>query len=268
MLLRRVMENVNDQNWFAVALDFGIVVGGILLAFQLQTWGEERAVSERAQQSLVQLYQESEEILDDWTSAVELYDRSIEIQDRVVAALHSGDRSGVNDEELQRALSTITHFPTISPPRRTYDELRNAGLLREINAPEALSKVSEYYEQHEFIQGQIVFFRPDSTDQLRLRYGRGMNSHYDATNLTRRRIEIDFDSLAADPLYLDAVSDMLRNLIIFQFYRRGTMHIAAEMCTALAEAVGETCQAYAAYEEWRELPEWQMRNVPPREDRE
>jgi len=268
MLLRRVMENVNDQNWFAVALDFGIVVGGILLAFQLQTWGEERATATRAEQSLVQLYQESEEILDDWTSAIDLYDRSIEIQDRVVAALFSGDRSGVNDEELERALSGITHYLTISPPRRTYDELRSAGLLREIDAPEALGKVSEYYEQLEFIQGQIVFFRPDSTDQLGLRYGRGMNRHYDATNMTRRRIEIDFDALAADPLYLDTVSDMLRNLIVFQFYRRGTMQIAAEMCTALAEAVGETCEAYATYEEVRELPEWQTRDVPPRQDRE
>ena len=40
MLLRRITQHVKDQNWFAVALDFFIVVLGILIAFQITTWNE------------------------------------------------------------------------------------------------------------------------------------------------------------------------------------------------------------------------------------
>lgn len=42
MILRRLTKHVNDQNWFAVALDFFIVVVGILLAFQITNWSEAR----------------------------------------------------------------------------------------------------------------------------------------------------------------------------------------------------------------------------------
>ena len=42
MLLRRVIEHVKTQNWTAVALDFLIVVVGILIAFQITEWSEAR----------------------------------------------------------------------------------------------------------------------------------------------------------------------------------------------------------------------------------
>ena len=35
MILRRITKHVKDQNWFAVALDFFIVIAGILIAFQI-----------------------------------------------------------------------------------------------------------------------------------------------------------------------------------------------------------------------------------------
>ena len=40
MLLRRITQNVKDQNWFAVFLDFFIVVVGILIAFQINAWSD------------------------------------------------------------------------------------------------------------------------------------------------------------------------------------------------------------------------------------
>ena len=42
MLLRSITKHVRDQNWFAVALDFVIVVAGILIAFQITNWSEAR----------------------------------------------------------------------------------------------------------------------------------------------------------------------------------------------------------------------------------
>lgn len=42
MLFRRISIHVKDQNWFAVGLDFFIVVAGILIAFQITEWDAER----------------------------------------------------------------------------------------------------------------------------------------------------------------------------------------------------------------------------------
>ena len=42
MLLRSITKHVREQNWFAVGLDFFIVVVGILIAFQITNWSETR----------------------------------------------------------------------------------------------------------------------------------------------------------------------------------------------------------------------------------
>ena len=49
MLLRRVTQHVKDQNWFAVGLDFFIVVLGILIAFQITNWNETRQERQRTE---------------------------------------------------------------------------------------------------------------------------------------------------------------------------------------------------------------------------
>jgi len=235
-----------------------------LLAFQLQTWGEERAATERAEQSLHQLYEESEEALRYWVSRVARTDGRLELQDRVIAALNAGEPGELTEDEIIGALTGIGRYPTLSPPRRTYDELSSAGLLREIDAPEAMAALANYYEELDFIQGQINFFRPDDRN-----VDRGhLVSVYDTTRWSRQRIEADLEVMAADPEYLSTIVSEYRNMMMFQIYRREAMLAAAEMCAALAQAVGRTCEQYADYEEWSELPEWQMRNVPPREDRE
>lgn len=42
MLLRNITKHVKDQNWFAVSIDFFIVVAGILIALQITNWSEAR----------------------------------------------------------------------------------------------------------------------------------------------------------------------------------------------------------------------------------
>ena len=48
MISRRIKEHVRAQNWFAVGVDFLIVVVGILLAFQITEWAQGR--SDRARE--------------------------------------------------------------------------------------------------------------------------------------------------------------------------------------------------------------------------
>ena len=55
MLLRRITKHVTDQNWFAVFIDFLIVVTGILIAFQITSWSEARGESERVNEILYEL---------------------------------------------------------------------------------------------------------------------------------------------------------------------------------------------------------------------
>ena len=42
MLLRRISKHVKDENWFAVVLDFVIVVSGVFIGLQLGNWNDAR----------------------------------------------------------------------------------------------------------------------------------------------------------------------------------------------------------------------------------
>jgi len=53
MILRRLTKHVKDQNWFAVFLDFFIVVMGILIAFQITEWNDARSDNLRIERRLV-----------------------------------------------------------------------------------------------------------------------------------------------------------------------------------------------------------------------
>lgn len=60
MLLRSLSGHVKDQNWFAVGLDFLIVVFGIFIGFQLNNWNENRKLDDAYAQARVRLVSETE----------------------------------------------------------------------------------------------------------------------------------------------------------------------------------------------------------------
>lgn len=58
MILRRITQHVRDQNWFAVFIDFFIVVLGILLAFQVTEWSAQQAQKRALHVALERLHDE------------------------------------------------------------------------------------------------------------------------------------------------------------------------------------------------------------------
>ena len=50
MILTRLSRAIREQNWFAVALEFVIVIAGIVIGFQITAWNESRM--ERAMEAL------------------------------------------------------------------------------------------------------------------------------------------------------------------------------------------------------------------------
>ena len=49
MLLRRITQHVKEQNWFAVGIDFVIVVVGVFIGIQVANWNESRAERARGE---------------------------------------------------------------------------------------------------------------------------------------------------------------------------------------------------------------------------
>ncbi len=62
MLLRRITQHVKNQNWFAVFLDFIIVVAGVFIGLQVQDWAIEKKRLSSERQYLERLHDEVEQL--------------------------------------------------------------------------------------------------------------------------------------------------------------------------------------------------------------
>lgn len=78
MLLRRITKHFTDQNWFAVFLDFLIVVIGILIAFQITEWNEARAEKIRINEQLSSFREELVLSRDDLQNRKNYYNERLE----------------------------------------------------------------------------------------------------------------------------------------------------------------------------------------------
>jgi hypothetical protein len=58
MILSRISKALREQNWVAVAIEFVIVVAGVMLAFQITAWNQSRADREDEAASLRSLHDE------------------------------------------------------------------------------------------------------------------------------------------------------------------------------------------------------------------
>ena len=170
MILRRVIEHVTGQNWFAVALDFVIVVVGVVIGLQVSNWNASRA-DRRAKIEIVaaiadDIRREREELVAGRESAL----MSIRAANAALAAAgepqmvavrfptsksaqldyRSLDVSGLVLEPLDKDASawtwiTARYFPTASSA--AFDSLVSTGRLGIISNVELIRQLQRY-RQH------------------------------------------------------------------------------------------------------------------------
>jgi len=138
MILRRITQHVKDQNWFAVALDFVIVVVGILIAFQITEWNEARSERKLKGYYLERLHSDLTDTIDYLSINHKRSEAILEIINQFSGALNNPD---TDDSEL--ALKTTDYFArgtvllNFKVNRITFDDLSSSGNL-EILEPKAL----------------------------------------------------------------------------------------------------------------------------------
>ena len=104
MLLRSITQHVKDQNWFAVALDFFIVVAGILIAFQITHWNEENSNKAGLVHSLERLEKEVALNIENSNSILQIIERGRDDLELARDALSKCEASPKTTAALERSL--------------------------------------------------------------------------------------------------------------------------------------------------------------------
>jgi hypothetical protein len=143
MILRRITKHVKDQNWFAVALDFFIVVAGILIAFQITNWNEGRALKQRTNTLIERL--ETDFGSDVWV-AISLHNYHKQVYADALLVLNDiTGREPLSDEAFLISAYRATQFNRFSQTTGIYEELVSTGGLELVASTKMGATASLFY---------------------------------------------------------------------------------------------------------------------------
>jgi hypothetical protein len=158
MILRSLTRHVRDQNWFAVGLDFLIVVVGVFIGIQVANWNDERVQQARERLLLAELREEAIRNADAARSVGEGLRVGAASARRVLAKADDPDAGCAEDcWTIIVDMMHASQWQQISNRWTTYEELRRAGLPSDRRIIEAVETLLQ--TNHRTAQGLEI--RPE-----------------------------------------------------------------------------------------------------------
>lgn len=145
MILRRLAQSLNQQNWTAIAIEFVLLVAGVFFGTQVSNWNEARHEAERARGNLVRI---EADLGDDMTSLGrrEVFWRQVVGHGH--GAIRYAETGTLVDGSAWKTLLAFYQasqlFPFV-PADTTYQELRSAGELGLFADADLRRALADYY---------------------------------------------------------------------------------------------------------------------------
>ena len=143
MFLRKIVEHLRNQNWFAVALDFFIVVVGVFVGIQVDNWNQARIERHKEQEHLVLLDRDLKrdvEVLDELHAKIAPHAEGAQL------ILNSISGEAVAVVRLEKAFTELYQTYAYTPQQPTYLALRNGAQLDLLRDTNLRSSLVDYYE--------------------------------------------------------------------------------------------------------------------------
>ena len=146
MILRRITQHVKNQNWFAVILDFLIVVAGILIAFQITNWNEASNQRKLESEYMVLLARDIATIETELSQQIS-QDQHIAANAKTALAKVNNRHAGMDPLEIGQSLSSIFGRRTLVLDSPTFSELKSAGRLTLIEDITLRNQLISYFDE-------------------------------------------------------------------------------------------------------------------------
>jgi hypothetical protein len=157
MLLRRLMQHVESQNWIAVGLDFAIVVLGVFIGLQVNNLNQARLERDVFERQLLAVAQEMSENVDRFSSARAAIERQRADVDRLRRILDDATID-VSSGDLHAMLMQSIHVIGVYPKRSALDVVMGSELLANSeNAP-----LADAFEQWDAVLARLRRLQDDA----------------------------------------------------------------------------------------------------------
>jgi hypothetical protein len=144
MLMRRLLAHLRNENWFAVVLDLLVVIVGLFLGLQIDTWWEAQKDARLEAAYLLDIREDFERNkfeLQNSIGGLETIARNmLDLQQQCALPAPS-----LSVTELNERFRSIHSMPTFIPASRAYANLTGSGDLKLIRSRQLKNALAEYY---------------------------------------------------------------------------------------------------------------------------
>jgi hypothetical protein len=142
-MIRRLREHVAKQNWFAVALDFAIVVIGVFLGLQVNNWNQMRVDRDRGADYRARLSDELR-TTENALRGLGAYANAAKASGAAALTVLNDAKAPAGGTFLFDAYQASQVVPR-SGRHATYDEIIQSGALADVGPPALRDKISNFY---------------------------------------------------------------------------------------------------------------------------
>lgn len=161
MVIRRIREHVSTHNWFAVAVDVGIVVLGVFLGTQVNNWNQARIEDDRGREYRQRLIGELGFDERQYAAQIAYYRRA---KDYGLAALSAIEGAKpLSDRDFVIAAYQLTQTDTTRTKTGVYDEMVANGLAGKLGDEETQEIATDFYLSVEVSQRALELHLPYRT---------------------------------------------------------------------------------------------------------
>jgi len=146
MIFRSLISKLRQGDWFMFIIEVFLLVAGLLAAFQVDRWWEQRAEREEERIYIQRLIGNIEADIPAMNNLIETQGLRLDYTDLLIQIAQDPKSATERPGEYLAAIigASYTNYPTLRS--HTFDELRSTGNLKVILSPEVKEGLYDYYE--------------------------------------------------------------------------------------------------------------------------
>lgn len=144
MIFRRLKAHVEKENWFAVAIDFCIVVIGVFIGIQVANWNDTNQTLAKEAIILEQLHDEFAVVINDLEQTRPYADRTVEAVNDVLRTIRS-EQAPDDKAAFLNTIQLASSFGSAPPTPVTLTELLSSGTLSDLSSKDLRQALIRYH---------------------------------------------------------------------------------------------------------------------------
>ncbi len=229
MLLRRMTSAFRNQDWATVTVEFFIVVAGIFVGLQVDSWNTERSDRHKERVVLDQLYSDFTENAASLNVYADRHDQMVEGLKFALDSMTRGELPDADVPRFRQAFVSMYQLPSASTTMGGYDMLIASGDLALITDDALKLRIARLSADLDEESSLLAYFREFSLSNRELT--REVVLLVPNDDRTDANLTVDFAAVKNDPLMLLIVADQRRSHQIFGAARRELAQEFSDLAT-------------------------------------